>query len=87
MMVAAEDQPRTILAYSDKLFTPSESFIPRGYSAFSRLKPVFIGHEQRGDPPPGTDTILLGPLHGPGGEIDPSCLKALSPPGPWSGPS
>lgn len=74
MMVAAEDQPRTILAYSDKLFTPSESFIPRGYSAFSRLKPVFIGHEQRGDPPPGTDTILLGPLHGPGGE---SAFKQL----------
>ncbi len=60
--------PRTILAYCDKLFTPSESFIPRGYSAFERLKPVYIGHELKGPVPAGAEVIELGPLHGPGGE-------------------
>lgn len=60
--------PRTILAYSDKLFTPSESFIPRGYTAFSRLRPVFIGHELKGPVPEGVEAIQLGPLHGAGGE-------------------
>ena len=61
-------QPRHILAYSDKLFTPSESFIPRGYSAFSRLKPVYIGHKINGPVPDGAQVIELGPLHGLGGE-------------------
>ncbi len=60
--------PRHILAYCDKLFTPSESFIPRGYSAFERLVPVYIGHELKGPVPEGAEVIELGPLHGPGGE-------------------
>ncbi|NBC21689.1 MAG: glycosyltransferase [Alphaproteobacteria bacterium] len=59
---------RNILAYCDKLFTPSESFIPRGYSAFERLKPVYIGHELKGPVPEGAEVIEMGPLHGPGGE-------------------
>ncbi|WP_084395730.1 glycosyltransferase [Henriciella aquimarina] len=61
-------EPRHFLAYCDKLFTPSESFIPRGYSAFSKLKPVYIGHELKGPVPDGAEVIELGPLHGPGGE-------------------
>src|SRR5262245_36192844 len=36
------------LAYADKLFTPSESFIHRSYRAFDEIEPVFIGHEMRG---------------------------------------
>ena len=59
---------RRFLAYCDKLFTPSESFIPRGYSAFSKLKPVYIGHEIKGPVPEGAEVIELGPLHGLGGE-------------------
>ena len=59
---------RRFLAYCDKLFTPSESFIPRGYSAFSKLKPVYIGHELKGPVPEGAEVIELGPLHGLGGE-------------------
>lgn len=59
---------RRFLAYCDKLFTPSESFIPRGYSAFSKLKPVYIGHELKGPVPEGAEMIELGPLHGLGGE-------------------
>ncbi len=60
--------PRTLLAYVDKLFTPSESFIPRGYTAFSRLKPLYIGHELRGPVPAGAEAVDLGALHGAGGE-------------------
>ncbi len=60
--------PPTVLAYSDKLFTPSESFIPRGYSAFERLQPVYIGHERKGPGPDGAHIIELGALHGPLGE-------------------
>ena len=60
--------PHTFLAYTDKLFTPSESFIPRAYSAFGKLRPVYIGHELKGEVPSGTEAIRLGPLHGPGGE-------------------
>ncbi|MEM1150052.1 MAG: glycosyltransferase [Pseudomonadota bacterium] len=60
--------PRTIIAYSDKLFTPSESFIPRGYSAFERLRPVYFGHELKGPVPDGVEAVQLTPLHGPGGE-------------------
>lgn len=67
-------EPRRFLAYCDKLFTPSESFIPRGYSAFSKLKPVYIGHELKGPVPEGAEVIQLGPLHGPGGE---SAFKQL----------
>ncbi|MEM7767415.1 MAG: glycosyltransferase [Pseudomonadota bacterium] len=75
----SETSSRTILAYSDKLFTPSESFIPRGYSAFSRLRPVFIGHELKGPVPPGTQAIPLGRLHGPGGEAAFKQLGTISP--------
>ncbi|MEO1567740.1 MAG: glycosyltransferase [Pseudomonadota bacterium] len=57
--------PRTILAYSDKMFTPSESFIPRGYTAFEALRPVFIGHEFRGAVPEGVDAIDLSKFHAP----------------------
>lgn len=67
-------EPRRFLAYCDKLFTPSESFIPRGYSAFSKLKPVYVGHELKGAVPDGAEIIELGPLHGPGGE---SAFKQL----------
>ena len=58
-------QPQTILAYCDKMFTPSESFIPRGYSAFSRLKPIYIGHTINGPVPDGAEAIDLSALHGP----------------------
>jgi len=68
MSEASGDAPRTVLAYCDKLFTPSESFIPRGYKAFSRLKPLYIGHELKGPVPDGSEAVLLGPLHGAGGE-------------------
>ncbi|MEL6753665.1 MAG: glycosyltransferase [Pseudomonadota bacterium] len=61
-------EPCNIIAYSDKLFTPSESFIPRGYSAFERLRPVYFGHELKGPVPEGAEAVQLGPLHGPGGE-------------------
>lgn len=62
-------QPRHILAYSDKMFTPSESFIPRGYSAFSRLKPIYIGHTINGPVPEGAEAIDITELHGPLGEM------------------
>lgn len=55
----------TLLVYADKLFSPSESFIPRAYAGFGHLKPVFIGHELRGPVPAGLQALLLGPLHGP----------------------
>lgn len=61
-------KPCTILAYSDKMFTPSESFIPRGYSAFSRLKPVYIGHTINGPVPEGAEAVDITGLHGPLGE-------------------
>ncbi|MEM1088495.1 MAG: glycosyltransferase [Pseudomonadota bacterium] len=57
-------EPQTVLAYCDKMFTPSESFIPRGYSAFSRLKPVYIGHTINGPVPEGADAIDISGLHG-----------------------
>jgi len=56
--------PRTILAYCDKMFTPSESFIPRGYSAFERLSPVYIGHTVNGPVPVNADVLDLTPFHG-----------------------
>jgi len=56
------------LAYCDKLFTPSESFIVRGYRAFDALRPVYTGHDMKGEPPAGADAITLGALHGAGGE-------------------
>ena len=71
-------EPRRFLAYCDKLFTPSESFIPRGYSAFSKLKPVYIGHELKGPVPDGAEVIELGPLHGPGGEAAFKQLDTMS---------
>ena len=67
------------IAYVDKLFTPSESFIPRGYSAFTRLTPVYVGHEIKGPIPEGARVIELGPLHGPGGEAAFKQLGAISP--------
>lgn len=57
-------KPQTILAYCDKMFTPSESFIPRGYSAFDRLKPIYVGHTINGPVPEGAEAINLTPLHG-----------------------
>lgn len=69
---------RRFLAYCDKLFTPSESFIPRGYSAFSKLKPVYIGHELKGPVPTGAEVIELGPLHGAGGEAAYKQLGTIS---------
>lgn len=58
---------RTILAYCDKMFTPSESFIPRGYSAFETLRPVYIGHTINGPVPDGAEAIDITDLHGPMG--------------------
>lgn len=69
---------RRFLAYCDKLFTPSESFIPRGYSAFDKLKPVYIGHELKGPVPNGAEVIELGPLHGAGGEAAYKQLGTIS---------
>ena len=60
-------KPQTILAYCDKMFTPSESFIPRGYSAFERLKPIYIGHTINGPVPEGAEAIDLTSLHGAAG--------------------
>lgn len=60
---------RTILAYAENMFTPSESFIHRSYRAFDELKPLFIGHKLRSAPPQGVRAITLGPLHGAGGEV------------------
>lgn len=57
-------KPQTILAYCDKMFTPSESFIPRGYSAFDRLKPVYVGHTINGPVPEGAEAIDLTRMHG-----------------------
>ena len=61
-------QTPNILAYSDKLFTPSESFIPRGYRSFSRLNPVFVGHEDKGPVPHGMQAFNLNAYHGALGE-------------------
>jgi len=71
-------KPRYFLAYCDKLFTPSESFIPRGYSAFGNLKPLYIGHEIKGPVPEGAEVVQLGPLHGPGGEAAFKQLGSIS---------
>lgn len=60
-------EPQNILAYCDKMFTPSESFIPRGYTAFSRLKPIYIGHTINGPIPDGAEAIDISSLHGVGG--------------------
>lgn len=60
-------EPQNILAYCDKMFTPSESFIPRGYTAFSRLKPIYIGHTINGPIPDGAEAIDISALHGVGG--------------------
>jgi glycosyltransferase involved in cell wall biosynthesis len=69
----------TILSYSDKLFTPSESFIHRSYKAFDALDPLFIGHEQRGATPAGMRALTLGDLHGPLGEAGFKQLGLISP--------
>ena len=57
-------EPRNILAYCDKMFTPSESFIPRGYSSFEALRPIYIGHTLNGAVPAEATAIDLSPLHG-----------------------
>lgn len=57
-------EPKTILAYCDKMFTPSESFIPRGYTSFEKLRPIYIGHTINGPVPDGADAIDLTDLHG-----------------------
>lgn len=57
-------EPKPILAYCDKMFTPSESFIPRGYTSFEKLRPIYIGHTINGPVPDGADTIDLTDLHG-----------------------
>lgn len=57
-------EPKTILAYCDKMFTPSESFIPRGYTSFERLRPVYIGHTINGPVPDGAEAVDLSDLHG-----------------------
>ena len=62
-------EPRTILAYCDKMFTPSESFIPRGYSAFSRLEPIYIGHTINGPVPEGATAMDITLLHGFSGTV------------------
>lgn len=59
---------RTILAYAENMFTPSESFIHRSYRAFDELEPLFIGHKLRSAPPQGVRALELGALHGLGGE-------------------
>ncbi len=67
-----------VLAYADKIFTPSESFIYRSYKAFDALQPVFIGHEMRGAAPAGISAFELGAYHGPGGETAFKQLGAVS---------
>ncbi|MEL7107877.1 MAG: glycosyltransferase [Pseudomonadota bacterium] len=47
------------------MFTPSESFIPRGYSAFETLRPIYIGHTINGPVPEGTTALDITSLHGP----------------------
>ncbi|MEX1251006.1 MAG: glycosyltransferase [Hyphomonas sp.] len=59
---------RNFLAYGDTLFTPSESFIVRGYRGFDALTPVYAGHDVRGPGPAGADVLALGALHGVTGE-------------------
>jgi len=68
-----------ILAYADKMFTPSESFIHRSYRAFDQIEPVFIGHDLRSAPPAGVRAIELGPLHGMLGEAGFKQLGYVSP--------
>ncbi|MEM9570164.1 MAG: glycosyltransferase [Pseudomonadota bacterium] len=71
--------PATVLAYCDKMFTPSESFIPRGYSAFERLRPTYIGHTVNGPIPEGAEAIDLTPLHGALGTAGFKQLGHISP--------
>ncbi|WP_155825911.1 glycosyltransferase [Hirschia maritima] len=63
------ESPTNILVYADKLFSPSESFIQRSYSHFTRLKPIYIGHDIRGPAPEGSEFIKLGESHGLLGEM------------------
>lgn len=63
----AMTKPRNFIVYSDKMFTPSESFIPRMYSGFRRLNPVYIGHTINGPIPEGANALDISPLHGPMG--------------------
>ena len=70
---------RNIIAYCNKLFTPSESFITRGYRSFDRLNPVFVGHEQKGPTPEQFQSILMKDIHGKGGEWRYKQFGAISP--------
>ncbi|MFC7292479.1 glycosyltransferase [Hirschia litorea] len=56
------------LVFADKMFAPSESFIHRAYTSFSRLNPIYIGHEIRGPAPDGVEYIKLRDYHGWAGE-------------------
>ena len=62
------DKPTNFLVFADKLFSPSESFIHRSYSHFTKLNPIYIGHDIRGPIPDGTNAIRLGEFHGLLGE-------------------
>lgn len=55
--------PARFLVFVDKMFAASESFIPRSYSAFRDLTPVYIGHQLREAPPSGVSAIQLGRFH------------------------
>lgn len=59
---------RQFLVFADKMFAPSEGFIPNAYKSFSKLQPVFVGSELRQQPPAGVKAIELAKLHGPLGE-------------------
>lgn len=56
------------LVFADKMFAPSESFIHRAYTSFSKLNPIYVGHDIRGPAPANADYIKLGDYHGWTGE-------------------
>ena len=62
------------LSYADTLFTPSESFIVRGYRAFDALTPVYAGHDVRGPGPAGAHVLAGGILCGDVPWRCPACL-------------
>ena len=49
----------SVLVYRDKLFMGSESFIPRNYHGFTRLRPVYVGHQKAGQTPPGSQALKI----------------------------
>lgn len=64
----ATEKNGNFLVFADKMFSPSESFIHRAYTSFSRLNPIYIGHDIRGPVPKNTQCINLGDYHGLLGE-------------------